>query len=302
MVLGGSPTAGSRAQMELAVMQGTVTDEAGQPLDGVTIRIRDPERGRDIVVKSDKDGRFYRRGLQAVEYEMVVEKEGYQPINDKVRLTAGTDRRFDFKLAKAAPAGAGSSPTAWRRSTRATSPRRRKRSRRPWRRRRTCPSLRGQPGARLFAAVAAAPRPSPARTGGGARPRRDDRDLQFQLGRAYVDMKDLDKAMAAFEPGSGEATGPEGSARLRGGGHARRGVLRAKARRQGRRAFEKALAAAPRQPRPTLGLAKVHVSKGEVDKALALFDRVVAAPPGTPEADAGRGVHQGTSQGHVQGD
>ena len=43
-----------------------------------------------------------------MEYELVVEKEGYQPINDKIRLSAGENaRRFDFKLAKAAPEGAG---------------------------------------------------------------------------------------------------------------------------------------------------------------------------------------------------
>jgi hypothetical protein len=37
---------------------------------------------------------------------MVVEKDGRSPIKDKVQLVAGTDRRFDFKLAKAAPEGA----------------------------------------------------------------------------------------------------------------------------------------------------------------------------------------------------
>ena len=88
-------------------MQGTITDEAGKPLDGAIVRLRDLERGREIAIKADKNGRFYRRGLQAVEYEMVVEKPGYQPVNDKAKLVAGTDRRFDFKLAKAAPEGAG---------------------------------------------------------------------------------------------------------------------------------------------------------------------------------------------------
>jgi hypothetical protein len=62
----------------------------------VSFKIRDVERGREIVVKSDKDGRFYRRGLQAVEYEIAVEKDGYQPIHDRLKLTAGMDRRFDF--------------------------------------------------------------------------------------------------------------------------------------------------------------------------------------------------------------
>ena len=64
-------------QMELAVIQGTVRDEAGQPLEGVTFRLKDIGRGSETTLKSDKSGKFYRRGLQAVEYELVVEKEGY---------------------------------------------------------------------------------------------------------------------------------------------------------------------------------------------------------------------------------
>ena len=93
------------AQAELAVFQGTIVDEAGAPLEGASIRLRDPDRGTDTVVKSDKSGRFYRRGLRATEYQMVVEKDGYQSIDDKIRLTTGTDRRLEFKLAKASPVG-----------------------------------------------------------------------------------------------------------------------------------------------------------------------------------------------------
>jgi TolA-binding protein len=49
--------------------------------------------------------------------------------------------------------------------------------------------------------------------------------------------------------------------------------------------FEKALAAQPGTAAPLLGLAKVQASKGDVPKALELFDKVVAAHPGTPEAE-----------------
>src|SRR5215213_3842210 len=106
LILSG-PAVPSGAQMELGVMTGTVADDAGTPLEGATVRLRDLERGRETTFKSDKSGRYYRRGLQAVEYEMVVEKEGYQPVKDKVKLVAGTERRLDFKLAKVAPEGAG---------------------------------------------------------------------------------------------------------------------------------------------------------------------------------------------------
>ena len=60
-------------QIELGVIQGVVTDETGNPLEGVTFRIRDTGRGREFTIKSDKSGRFYRRGLPAVEYEITVE-------------------------------------------------------------------------------------------------------------------------------------------------------------------------------------------------------------------------------------
>lgn len=70
MVAGLLGSSAAAAQMELGVMQGVVKDEAGAPLADVTFRIHDVERGRDVVVKSDKNGRFYRRGLPAVEYEI----------------------------------------------------------------------------------------------------------------------------------------------------------------------------------------------------------------------------------------
>ena len=93
-------------QMELAVINGTVTDEAGTPLEGVSLRLKDLERGSETIFQSDKNGRFYRRGLRAIEYEFVVEKPGFQPIRNKLKLSAGMDKRFSFKLVKSAPPGA----------------------------------------------------------------------------------------------------------------------------------------------------------------------------------------------------
>ena len=58
--------------------------------------------------------------------------------------------------------------------------------------------------------------------------------------------------------------------------------------------FEKALAAKPGAPAPTLGLAKVYFSKGDVAKALELFEQVVAAHArARPRPQQARGVHQG---------
>ena len=188
---GGAPrgATSAAAQMELAVIQGTVADEAGTPLDGVTIRLKTWSAARDTTLKSDKNGKFYRRGLQAIEYEMTVEKEGYQPINDKIRLSAGTERRLRLQAGQGvARRRRASSPRRSRPTTsgdfagaaaafeevarEGAEPARSARSTSRWP---TCalnkPARRSRSSRRSAA-------------GGNTDPR-----VQFQLGGAYVDMK-----------------------------------------------------------------------------------------------------------------
>ncbi len=270
------------AQMELAVMQGVVRDEAGQPLADVTFRIKDIERGRETVVKSDKDGRFYRRGLQAVEYELTVEKEGYQPIHDRIRLTAGMDRRFDFKLVKAAPAGAGdfaegvkafnagnfaAAAAAFEAAV----------QKQPdvaelhvnlalayYRLSRTADAV-----AQLEQAASLAP---------------NDPHVQFQLGSAYVELKELPKAAAALEQGLAKVT--DTSDPLVFDAHVTLGAVYFasgsgdKAQQQ----YEQALALRPDAASALLGLGKVQFSRNNAKEALATFEHLVSTHPGTPEA------------------
>jgi tetratricopeptide (TPR) repeat protein len=272
------------AQMELAVFQGTITDEAGAPLEGVTIRLRDLERGRETVLKSDKNGRFYRRGLAAVEYEMVVEKDGYQPINDKVRLVTGNEPpRLDFKLAKSAPAGAGEfakAAAAYNAGDFAGAAQMFEAALAK------APDL---PEVRINLALAYLrlnrPADAAAQLEQVAAAGSTDARVQFQLGSAYVDMKQLDKAVTAFEAGLArqpdlkEPTAWEAAVTL-GAVYFARGEADKAAG-----LFEKALVVRPDAAAPMLGLAKVYSSKGDVQKALELFDKVVAAHPGTPEAE-----------------
>ena len=270
------------AQMELGVMTGTVTDEGGKPLEGAVIRLRDLERGRETVFKSDRSGRFYRRGLQAVEYEMVVELGGYQPVKDKVKLVAGTDRRLDFKLATSAPEGAGefaAGIAAFNTGDNAGAARAFEAAlaKAPG-----LPEIRVNLGLAYLrlgrSADAAAQLEEATALGLGAA------NVQFQLGAAYVEMQSLDKAAAAFEaglakqPDLGDPLAYEATVTL-GAVYFAKGQSDPAAAQ-----FEKALAARPGAAAPAIGLAKVHFSKGEVDKALALFDRIVATHPGTPEA------------------
>ncbi len=289
------------AQMELGVMKGRVVDEAGQPIEGVTIRLVNLDRGREVTVETGKDGRFYRRGLQAVEYEMTVEKAGYQPISDTIKLVAGTDRNFDFKLAKAAAGGSkefeagvaafGSgnfalAATEFEKAI-AQSP--------------AVPALhvnlalaylRLNRGADAVASLEKAAALAPA-----------DAAIQYQLGSAYVDMQAYDKAVAALEKGlaggpdlasdplAAEATSTLGAVYFAQGKPAE-----AEAR------FQRVLAARPGAAGATLGMAKIHFSRGEVEKALALFDQVVANHPGTAEARQAETFIKELRKGSFQGE
>ena len=269
-------------QMELAVIQGTVKDEAGKPLEGVTFRLKDIGRGRETAIKSDKDGKFYRRGLQAVEYELVVEKEGYQAINDKIKLSAGENsRRFDFKLVKAAPEGAGdfakgveaynkgdnAAAAAAFEAAMAKAP--------------DLPEIRVNLALAYFKLQRTADAVAQLEKAASLAP--GNQAVQFQLGGAYVEMQSLDKAMAAFEKGleiKSDATDPlvwEAIVTLGAVYFAKGDAEKATAQ------YEKALAAKPGAPAPAMGLGKVYFSKNDVARALQLFEQV-AAQKGTPEA------------------
>ena len=98
-------------------------------------------------------------------------------------------------------------------------------------------------------------------------------------------MQALDKAMAAFEKGLAKSVGRHRSAGLGSDDDARRGVLRQGRGRQGDRAVrEGAGGEAEARRRRRSGSARSHFSKGDVAKALELFQQVVASAPGTPEA------------------
>jgi tetratricopeptide (TPR) repeat protein len=269
-------------QMELAVMQGTVKDEAGRPLEGVTFRIKDVGRGRETTIKSDKDGKFYRRGLQAVEYELIVEKEGYQPINDKIKLTAGTDRRLDFKLVKAAPEGAGDFAKGVEAYNRGDHQAAVQAFEAAMQKAPDLPEVRVNLAMAYFRLQRTADAVAQLEKAAALAP--DSPRVQFQLGGAYVEMQALDKAMAAFEKGlakQSDAADPivwEATTTLGAVYFAKGENDKAIAQ------FEKALAARPKAPAPTLGLGKVHFSKGDVAKALELFQQVVVSAPGTQVA------------------
>ena len=281
VALGGSAAIVS-GQIELAAIVGTVTDEEGRPLEGVTVLLRDVERGREVEVETNEDGRFFRRGLRAIEYELVVEKAGYQPIHDKLELNAGRELRFNFELVRAVPEGAEEFAIGVEAFNRGDN----------------------QAAVEAFeAALQKAPDVPEVRVNLGLAYLRLDRDtdavaqlqraatlapdnptVQFQLGGAYVEMQDLEKAAAALEHGLAlqpDLTDPlawDATTTLAAVYFAQGENDRAIAE------FEKALAARPESPAATLGLGKAWFSKGDADQALELFEQIVASAPGSAEA------------------
>ncbi len=275
-------TTAASAQMELGVVQGTVKDEAGRPLADVTFRMRDLQRGRVAVIQSDQSGRFYRRGLAAVEYEIVVEKEGYQPIHDRIKLIAGVDRRFDFKLVKAAPEGAEEFTRGVAAFNRGEHEEAVRAFEAAVHKAPTLPEVRVNLGLAYMRLSRTADAVAQLEQAASLAP--DEPRILFQLGNAYIDLKDLTKAASALEKGLArqgdpkdtlayEATVTLGAVYFAKGDNEKAQVQ-----------FEKALAARPGAAAPTLGLGKVHFSKGLLDKALGCFEQVVSTHPGTTEA------------------
>jgi tetratricopeptide (TPR) repeat protein len=263
-------------------IQGSVTEEdGGAPLVGTVIKLNDPERGRSYSTKTDKNGRFYKRGIIGATYQVTVEKEGYKPLREDLRVAAGAEHRFNFKLAKAAPEGAAEFAKGYEAFGRGDNETAVREFEAALQKAPELPEVRvnlalaylrvsrkADPVAQLEHVAALAPNP---------------RTL-FQLGGAYVEMRDLDKAVGAFEKGLGkqpdlndvlafEATVTLGAVYFVKG-DSEKSIAQ----------FEKALAAKPGSAVPMLGLAKAYLSKGDIAKALQLFQQVVSSAPGKPEA------------------
>lgn len=270
------------AQIELAAINGTITDDSGAPLQGAVIKLTELGRGRVVSVKSGKDGKFYRRALPPESYAIVVELDGYQPIKDNVTLTGGRDQRFDFKLAKNAPVGAvefqqgikafnsGDTAAAVAAFEDAVA---------------KAPEL---PEARVNLAIAylRASRPDDAiaqlEKAAGLAP--DQPLILLRLGGAYVDVQKNEQAVGALEKGLAAATDMTDPL-VYGATVTLGAVLFATGQNDEAIArFEMALAARPGDAAPALGLGKALFSKGDVDGALKQFKAVVASAPGTPEA------------------
>ena len=247
--------------MELGVIKGRVVDEAGKPIPGVTIRLVNVDRGREVTITTDKDGRFYRRGLQVGGYELKVEHEGYQPVSN----TDQDLRRHRQQLRL--HAGQGAQRPARRSSRRASPP--------------STPSDFATAATKFEAAVAQSPTVAP---------------LYVNLALAYFQLKRPAEAVASLEKAAALAPGRRRASSSSSA--APTSTRRPTTRRwwRSRRAWPSHpdLAKDPLVAEAASTLGAVYFAQGKIAEAEAQFQKVLAAQARPRRGDARHG------QGRIQ--
>ena len=95
----------SRAQgVTTGALSGTITDDAGQGVDGVQVQVRNARTGLNIGTLSRASGLYTIQGISpGPEYTIVVRRIGYAPqTRTGVVIPLGQTRREDFKLSREA--------------------------------------------------------------------------------------------------------------------------------------------------------------------------------------------------------
>jgi tetratricopeptide (TPR) repeat protein len=90
-----------------ARLTGTITDSAGQPLEGVTILLTTPSLTNfKVTLKSDKKGKFGTIINDATfPYHIHIEKDGFAPVDVDKKIPIGDTFVLDKKLLSASEAG-----------------------------------------------------------------------------------------------------------------------------------------------------------------------------------------------------
>jgi tetratricopeptide (TPR) repeat protein len=95
-----------------ARVMGTITDSAGQPLEGVTILVTTPSLSNfKITLKSDKNGKYSTVVNDAtLPYHIKVEKDGYAPVELDKKIPIGDTFVYDVKLQPSSGAPPSTAP------------------------------------------------------------------------------------------------------------------------------------------------------------------------------------------------
>ncbi len=110
-----APIASLQAQgMTTGSLTGTVTDEAGAPLEGAQVQVRNALTGYNAGTVTRANGLYRLNGLEPNNaYRIVVRRIGYSPVaREAITIALGEARREDFKLSQAATTLSGVTITA----------------------------------------------------------------------------------------------------------------------------------------------------------------------------------------------
>jgi len=109
------PLASLQAQgMTTGSLTGLVTDEAGAPMEGVQVVLRNPLTGFQVGTITRANGIYRINGVEPnANYRVTVRRIGYAPVTrENITIALGDARREDFKLTQAAAQLSGVTVTA----------------------------------------------------------------------------------------------------------------------------------------------------------------------------------------------
>ncbi|HEY3053419.1 MAG TPA: carboxypeptidase-like regulatory domain-containing protein, partial [Thermoanaerobaculia bacterium] len=87
------------AQVITGTLLGTVTDQSGAPLPGVSITVKNQDTGQTRTIMTDSGGGYRAPGLSLGPYEVRAELEGFQvTLRRGITLTVGREAVVNFKL------------------------------------------------------------------------------------------------------------------------------------------------------------------------------------------------------------
>ncbi|MBI2822637.1 MAG: TonB-dependent receptor, partial [Acidobacteria bacterium] len=87
------------AQVTTATIRGTVRDDSGAVIPGVSVAVRHVDTGAARVIVTDDEGRFHAPNLALGNYEVQAELTGFQTtVRDGIKLSLGQEAVVDFTM------------------------------------------------------------------------------------------------------------------------------------------------------------------------------------------------------------
>jgi tetratricopeptide (TPR) repeat protein len=80
--------------------RGTIKDEDGNPIPNGKIILTFIARNHSFDFKTNKKGKFYRRGIDPGEYMLAIDVEGYKPFKQKIYISVGQEYKMDIIMVK----------------------------------------------------------------------------------------------------------------------------------------------------------------------------------------------------------